>query len=441
MTMKKIGFVTPWYGGEMQGGAEKEINSLMQYLKHLGVNLEVLTTCCFGFHHDWQHNFFSEGDCEIDGMTVKRFPLNAREAEVFNNVNQKILEYQKISKEEQQAFLDNFINSEALYNYIYEHKEDYAFFVTIPYMVSSNIRAIEICPEKFILIPCFHDEPYIYLDAYKAAIENLAGIIYHAKPEFELANKVFDFKNTEQATLGEIININFYGDGARFVEKYKIEEPFILYAGRKDKEKNVDTLIDYMCRYWDENPDNTIHLVMIGGGELCVPDKYKEKIHDLGYVSEQDKYDAYFASSALCQPSERESFSIVIMEEWVAKKPVIVNRNCNVTSYFVEETKGGFCFDDYLSFAKAVNDILYDKKKTKKMGKLGNKYVVNNFSKDTVVQRYRMFFVDINDKINGKEGGGWASTQERILIWVQSRRKLLRPLRRIITRMMQYRSK
>ena len=55
--MKKIGFVIPWYGEKIGGGAEAELRGVVHHLKDAGVELEVLTTCVECFASDWNRNF------------------------------------------------------------------------------------------------------------------------------------------------------------------------------------------------------------------------------------------------------------------------------------------------------------------------------------------------------------------------------------------------
>ena len=59
--MKKLGFVTPWYGKNIPGGAEMELRGLVTHLHQAGVELEVLATCVEKFASDWNRNFYREG--------------------------------------------------------------------------------------------------------------------------------------------------------------------------------------------------------------------------------------------------------------------------------------------------------------------------------------------------------------------------------------------
>lgn len=105
--------------------------------------------------------------------------------------------------------------------------------------------------------------------------------------------------------MGLDISLNY--DVERFRAKFDIQDPFILYAGRKDVGKNIYTLIRYFQEYKKRNKNN-LKLVLIGGGKVNIPRTLKGEVYDLGFVSIQDKYDAYGAALTLCQPSKHEKF-------------------------------------------------------------------------------------------------------------------------------------
>ena len=55
--MKKIGFVVPWYGEKISGGAESETRDLVKNLHAKGIEVEILTTCVKQFTSDWNKIF------------------------------------------------------------------------------------------------------------------------------------------------------------------------------------------------------------------------------------------------------------------------------------------------------------------------------------------------------------------------------------------------
>ena len=397
--MKKIAFVTPWFGMDIQGGAEAEARELALHLKEAGEVVEVLTTCVKAFNSDWNKNFHKEGAYNENGLTVRRFAIDKRDSAAFDTVNAKLMNNIKINRSEEEVFLRNMVNSTKLYDYMNKHEDEYSVFVFIPYMFGTTYYGCQICPEKSILIPCFHDESYFYMEHFKEVFSSVAGIAYNAAPEKTLTEKYYPLGGqVKQIVMGIGMNTEQTGDAEGFRQKYGIEEPFILYAGRKDKGKNVDTLLQYFSEYKRRNKRHKkLKLVMIGGGSIVIPEEIKEDVVDLGFVPAQDKYDAYSASALLCQPSKHESFSYVIMESWLAGRPVLVSAQCEVTKNFCKEADGGLWFKDYFDFEGAVSYLFTHTEISKGMGKQGKKYVIDNFSWEAIVEKYINFFRAIEE--------------------------------------------
>ena len=390
----KLGFVTPWYGDNIPGGAEAELRGIVKHLKGTEAEAEVLTTCVEKFGSDWNKNLHKPGVTEEGGVTVRRFQVRKRDTSAFDKVNYKLMKGMRLTADEEQIFVDEMINSDDLYTYIDEHKDEYDLFVYIPYMFGTTYNGIAVCPDKSVLIPCLHDESYMYISLFKALFPELAGMIFLSDPEKELAEKVYDLSNVDYQTLGAGVNTEFESDAERFRNKYGIKDKFILYAGRKDPGKGVDVLVRFFAQYKERN-DNDLKLVLIGGGSIDIPKSVKDDVIDLGFVDVQDKYDAYAAATLLCQPSFYESFSIVIMESWLAKRPVIVNGKCEVTKNFASKSNGGLWFTNYAEFEGTVDYILEHEDIADKMGENGRKFVMENFAWDVITKRFIDFFKEL----------------------------------------------
>lgn len=391
--MKKIGFVIPWYYENIKGGAEQELRGLVKHLHDAGIDVEIITTCVKEFASDWTENYFKEGVERIDGVVVRRFKVRKGDMKEFHKVNARLMQGNTISYEEETTFLREMVNSPDMYDYLREHSEDYHRYVFIPYMFGTTYYGIQACPFKSILIPCFHDESYAYFRHFRETFRDLRGIVFNAKPEQELANEILDLRTVKQLLLGIGIETDIDYDADRFRKKYNINSPYIIYAGRKDEAKNINTLIKYFDEYRKRNKDSrqNIKLVLIGGGEVNIPDSIKDDVYDLGFVDIQDKYDACAGALCLCQPSKNESFSIVIMESWLCKRPVLVHNQCNVTSNFVKESNAGLYFDNYFEFEGCINYYIDNPKTAAKMGEAGRQYVLDNFKWDVIMKKFLDF--------------------------------------------------
>lgn len=382
----KIAFVIPWYG-DIPGGAETECRLTAKNLQKNGIDVEILTTCVKQFLSDWNTDYYKEGTYTENDITVRRFNVRKRDTEKFDQVNFKLMHNCRISPVEEQIYMENMINSDNLYAYIKDYGNEYDYFLFIPYMFGTTYYGSQIWPEKSILIPCLHDESYAYMEIFKKMFKCVRAVVFNSEPEKKLANELYDIKGS-QHIFGAGIDTDISYDPKRFCEKYDIRDDFILYAGRRDSGKNVSLLVEYFTKY--KTLFNAgLKLVLIGKGEVTIPDEYKSDIIDLGFVPLQDKYDAYAAATIFCMPSINESFSIVIMEAWLCGTPVLVHSNCEVTKNHCIKSNGGLYFNNYAEFEECLNYFLINRDKRDRIAQNGKQYVLMNYRWEIIVERYK----------------------------------------------------
>lgn len=395
-TMKKLAFIIPWFSEDVRGGAEVDLRDTTLQLAARGVELEIFATCVESFSSDWSVNFFPEGIERINGITVRRFAANAREETAFGPVNALLMQGKQPSLAQEGIFFNEMVSSDDMVDYITHHRMEYSSFVFIPYLFGTTYFGAAAAGKQAVLIPCLHEEAYVHMQLMQKCFEHVGGIVFHAEPESDLAHAIYHLDYIPTIVAGAGMDVSISGDARHFREKYKMNAPFILYAGRKDAGKNVDTLVKNFLIWKACTPKNEVKLVLIGGGTLSLPADAKEDILDFGYVPLQDKYDAMAAATCLCQPSLHESFSLVIMESWLCGRPVLVHENCAVTKNFAQKSNGGLYFNTPEEFICALNYLLEHPQIADEMGQNGSAYVKENFSWDTVSQRYIDFFEQLS---------------------------------------------
>lgn len=396
MGKKPVALVIPWYGDDIRGGAERECNYLAHSLTDIGQPVEVFTTCVKDAACDRGKNTIRPGVYTESGITVRRFPVREhRDLDRYTASNLRIYHNDGFTEEDEEIYFREDINSEKMYSFIRSHKDAYRAFLFIPYMYGITYNGSACCPEKSILVPCLHDESYAYMRVLKQKMNSFRGMVFLAKPEMELARKLYGLENVKTAVLGGGLDTQWTENcnGELFREKYGISQDFILYAGRKDAGKKADELIRFFLRYKQDRQNTDLKLVLIGGGELpvTIPAAYRADIIDLGFISAEDKHNAFAACTLLCNPSYFESFSLVIMESWLAKRPVVVSEHCAVTTNFAKETNGGLWYMNYAEFRGCVDYLLKNREIDNIMGKNGHRYVMEHFTHKKVADNYLRF--------------------------------------------------
>jgi glycosyltransferase involved in cell wall biosynthesis len=379
--------VCPFFGEAAAGGAEFAARSVALHLAASGIEVDVLTTCLLDLPHGLTRNIHPPGISKDGPLTIRRFQADAPDMTPFSELNDLIIDGGVPTPQEELQFMSRNVNSIELMRHISEHEADYNWFCFIPYLFGTTVFGARIVPHKSILIPCFHDEGYAQLQLVRDTVASVHRVVFNAEAEqrFAIATYGIDAQKGICVGLGVETDIDF--DAARFRSRFGIDDPFMLYAGRRDTTKNVHTLIAHFERYKADHP-GPLKLVLVGPADLPVSDP-SDDIIDLGFVSEQEKRDAYSAAEIFCQPSLNESFSYVIMEAWLGGTPCLVHEQCEVTRDHVVHSGGGLYFNSEADFCGAVDRLLSDPDLRGRMATAGRQYVLTNFSWERIVQRFR----------------------------------------------------
>ncbi len=385
----KIAFVTPWYGRDIPGGAEAEARRTAVHLAQAGFDVEVLTTCIRDLYADWGQNYHKPGEEEMDGVLVRRFPVGKRDKAAFDQINWRLMQNQPVSAADEAVFNREMFHCPELYAFIERHQNEY-LFIFIPYMFATTYFGARICPQRSLMIPCLHDEGYARLKIHQQVIPQVRGLLFYAHAEKALAERLFPPADGQIRTLiGAGVDTNWQGDGTRFRQKYQLgDAALVLYAGRREAGKNTPLLLQYWAHYAAQTTKK-VKLVLVGPGDVAMPPEAANTAVDLGFVSAQDKQDAYAAADIFCMPSVHESFSIVIMESWLAGTPVLVHGRCAVTHEHVSQDNGGLYFNNSIEFGKTIDYLLDHPQTAVALGRQGRHYVLENFQWPTIIEKYK----------------------------------------------------
>jgi len=142
-----------------------------------------------------------------------------------------------------------------------------------------------------------------------------------------------------------------------FTRVHRATTPFVLVLGRKTGAKNYRLAIDAMAKVNAEG--HRVDLVLIGPDEDGVPIGTPNAF----CYGAQDRSVVLGAlSQALClvNMSESESFGIVLLESWLAGRPVIAQRNCTAFRDLVVDDENGLLVETSAELAGAIERYLRD---------------------------------------------------------------------------------
>ncbi len=381
----KIAFIIPRYHIPQAGGAEVLVQNLAEKLVKAGHKIDVLTTCSQD-HTRWGNDLKS-GKETIHGVNVHRFTVDERvNFSRFILLEQRIDRGWPLNLKEENQWIKGSVHSKELYTFLDMHQTQWDTLIFAPYLFGLTYQGMQIASYKSFLIPCLHNEPYAYLHIFQSMFQKAQGILFNSLPEKELARKIFSVPEEKCSIVGMGFEPFALSKENNFRKKFNLgSDPFLLYAGRREKGKNTPLLINYFQTYKKHHP-SPLKLVLIGSGKI--DEKLSSDIVDCGFISSEEKQEAYQEALLTCQPSLNESFSIVLMESWLAQTPVLVNTKCAVTQFHTQSSQAGLWFKNFFEFESCLDFFLTQEEARKKMGIQGRNYVLNHFEWGHVLDRF-----------------------------------------------------
>jgi glycosyltransferase involved in cell wall biosynthesis len=179
-------------------------------------------------------------------------------------------------------------------------------------------------------------------------------------------------------------------EGARQSFRLKHQIPLdarvVLFLSRVDYKKGLDFLIPALGRLKSEYPD--LWLVLAGTGApdfLSLVrrwlDKHKVRAYtrEVGFLSGQDKQDAFAAADVFALPSLNENFGIVNIEAMHAGLPLLVSDQVYICREIEQAGAGIVCRPDVPSVTARLREMLGGAVDLKKMGIRGRALVQQRY--------------------------------------------------------------
>ncbi|MFK7872408.1 MAG: glycosyltransferase family 4 protein [Oligoflexales bacterium] len=339
----KIAIVIPWFGKDLNGGAEQVAFQMAKKMTLQGIEVEVLTTCCRSFFDPWDLNEHPPGLRQEDGVFVRRFAVLGRQKEQFDRVVRRLLSIRPdemeirgpiLRSEDEDIYWEQQLRCPDLLEYVEKHQGEYDRFLILPYLFSLTTDVAQIVGAKSVVQPCLHDECYARLRRVQTLILDAGWLVFNSEGEKQLAKQRFgEWIEKKSSVVG--LGVEWEETS---VMKPVVEGRYVFYLGRRLREKGVADLVSAFQSF-KESTSSDLQLVLAGPGEI--DGAGIEGVLNLGQVSHEHKISLLQNCEVLVNPSPQESFSRVLYEAWFEKKPVVVNKDCLATHYAVLGSEGG----------------------------------------------------------------------------------------------------
>jgi glycosyltransferase involved in cell wall biosynthesis len=383
----KIAAVVPRYGAEVIGGCESAVRELSEWLlKCTEVEVEVLTTTALDSTTWAEH--FPAGTTREAGVTVHRYPVTRGRSRDSDTRGAPLLARAKsLTLAEQQEWLDlQGPTSPALVDAVAGTDAD---ALTIhPYLFWPGVAAHTAARVPVVFHPYAHDEAPLRLPIFAPLFEASAGLVFQVGAERRLCERRFAIAARRAITLGLGV-VAAPGAVSDAREALALgDRPYLLYVGRIDDGKGVRLLFDWFAAYKERRPGP---LALVCAGQVVHPLPSHPDVVVPGIIDEAVKWGLMRGAVSLVNPSVNESFSLIVLEAWVAGVPVVVNGRCAVTREHCERSGGGLWFDGYAQFEAVVDRLIGDDDLRDALAALGAAYVERSYRWPSIVERYEAF--------------------------------------------------
>ena len=379
----RVAFVPLRYGPQIVGGSEALTREIAMGLSGRGWDVEVLTTRVV--NHQSMADELPEGESREDGLTVRRFSTQHHWSKPGFRAQQLIQDGILPAADVQWTWVSWRFTLPDLFHHLLRHGDGYDAVVFSPYMFWNTTVGIRAVGDNAVVMPCLHDESYARLSVMRPVLSDPASVWFLSEPEHELAHRLGPVAQRHTVT-GAGIHVPGGYDPDGFRARHSIERPFILYAGRREKDKGWGWLLDTFSSAVRAGLAG-VDLLTFGSGTVEAPPDLAERVIDLGFVSETDRNDAFAAALAYVQPSRMESFSRTVMEAWLAGTPVLAIDGSEVVDWHCRRSGGGLIFSDGQQLAELVSGLQADPDRAAELAGRGREYVLREYDWPVVLDR------------------------------------------------------
>ncbi len=391
----RIAFVIQRYGLEVNGGAELHCRWIAERLAKY-YKVEVLTTQALDYL-TWK-NHYPRGRALVNRIPVTRLPVRkVRDSYRFGLIQEYVFNQPHQEKDELRWLKEEGPYSPALIKEIKRKKKEFDYFIFFSYRYYHSYYGINTVPEKSILVPTAEHDPTIYLSIFRSSFTRAQAIVYNSVEEKELINKI----SHNEDVLGDIVGVGTEllpeTDATSFRQKFNIPGKFILYIGRIDENKGCSQLFRYFLRFLENTKDEKLQLILIGSSVMEIPQHLQ--IRHLGFISDQDKFNALAGAELLVMPSFYESLSMVLLEAWAMGKPALANGKCEVLRGQCLRSNAGLFYTSDEEFQMALELLLKNRTLSKALGKNGRRFYQQNYTWDIIEKKY----INLIDQLEGRQ--------------------------------------
>lgn len=330
----------------MVGGSEAHARIVAERLARTH-EVTVATTTALDYW-TWDAHYPS-GTSELNGVTVRRFPIKTARSEDYKAVEARLLG-ERTLREEWDWLRAQGPHCPELLDHLHREGHRYGAVLFYTYIYEPTALGVPLVPERAALIPTAHDEVPLRLAPFRAAFHLPRAIGYLTPEERALAHRTFRNEHVPDDVLGIGLDPPPERDAAAFRRERGLQGRVVLYLGQVSEGKGCDELLAMWAAHRGSGGEGT--LVLAGTPRMEIP--ARDDVVALGRVEEREKWSALEAADVLVLPSHLESLGIVLLEAWQVGTAVLVPEWNQVSAGQVRRSGGGLTYSDAAAFSAAL---------------------------------------------------------------------------------------
>ena len=383
----KLGLVVPRYGVDVVGGIEHWLRLLCEHLVVLkGWDVEVFTTCAVSAA-TWA-NELPPGDSVLDGVTVHRRLSDSGRDPRSGELGVLIQRNPSVVPDPVAHRLIDLVGPVCPQVLDEAAQSDCDLVAVTPYLFWPAVHGVPRLGKRAIFHSAAHDEAELHLSIMHGVFHAAGGFAYNSYAEQALVERTFSIAHLPSSVVGAtVVEGPGDSDAARVALGLTPDEPFVLCVGRVERAKGSHVLADMWRLYRRRRPHGP-RLVLIGPVHEGL--ETDRDVIVAGRQPEDVKWGALRGCEFAITPSAWESFSLVVLEAWLAGVPIVVNRRCAATLEHCVRSGGGLSFLDYADFETVTDRLLADADLRERLVANGRAYTARTFNWDAIVDRYEV---------------------------------------------------
>ena len=383
----KLVIVVQRYGAEINGGAELHARYVAERLA-THADVRVLTTCARDYI-TWR-NEWPSGEDRVNGIPVERFAVpRERDLIDFRDRSERVFHHRHSVQDELRWLDSQGPTSPALMKRLARIADECDFVILFSMRYSPAFYGARFAAHKAVLVPTAEREASLGLSIFAPVFRGVRAIMYNSAEERAAITALSSNAHVPGVVVGIGSPIPDAVDPVRARRAFGLQNPYIIYVGRIDANKGCADLFRQFIEYSGRS-SQPLDLVLIGTPALPIP--AHPRIKHLGFVADQDKFDAIAGAELLVMPSPYESLSMVALEAWALGRPVLASARCDVLVGQCLRSNAGLYYEDAREFGAALDRILGDPALAATLGRNGRAFFTRHYSWPVIERKYLDMF-------------------------------------------------